>query len=114
MKNKDKFNLESIGKRIRKLRIQNSMTQEELSFKINVPRTVMSNYETSARIPNLEILIMLSKILNCSLDYLVKGIEVIPEGSFDKQKSSLLKVLDKLSSKEREIIIDLAKKLKKK
>jgi transcriptional regulator with XRE-family HTH domain len=111
---KNNFNLKSIGMRIKQLRIKTSMTQQELSSKINIPRTVMSNYENGLRTPNLEILIMLSKIFNCSLDYLVNGTEVIPEGSYDKQKASLLKILDKLSLKEREIVIDLAKKLKNK
>ena len=109
-----KVNLKNISKRIKELRISNSITQKELAKMLGVPQPIMSYYETGARIPNLEILIMLSEIFNCSIDYLVKGIKDSSEGYYIKQKTTAYKIIDSLSLKNKEIVIDLAKKLKNK
>ena len=46
-----KNDLTYLGKRIRDLRISNNITQKDLSDRIGITQSIMSNYETGARIP---------------------------------------------------------------
>lgn len=61
----------SIGKRIKILRLENNLTQEELAKKINTLRSNIANYENNKNNPSIVVLEKLSKIFNCSTDYLL-------------------------------------------
>lgn len=61
--------------KIEELRIKNGFTQEELAKKINVSRQSISEWEKGNSTPNIDNLILLSKILKTSLDYLITGSE---------------------------------------
>lgn len=60
----------SFGSKIRTLRIEKKLTQEELSVQIGVTRNFISKIETANAIPSLETVIKLAIALNVSLDYL--------------------------------------------
>lgn len=57
--------------RIKQLREENSITQEELAKKLDLSKGIISLYENETRKPSLEVLIKLSEIFNCSIDYLL-------------------------------------------
>lgn len=59
------------GKRLKELRKNAKMTQQELGKQINVTKVSICCYENGTRIPSLETLIDLSNLFNVSLDYLV-------------------------------------------
>ncbi len=61
-----------IGLRIKKLREQQKISQEELALKIFVSRQTISNWETNKSCPDVKSLIMLSKIFHVSLDDFIK------------------------------------------
>ena len=42
----------SIGKKIRGLRLQHKLSQEELAYKLNVAQTSISNFEADKTIPD--------------------------------------------------------------
>ena len=58
-------------KRLKELRIEKGLTQNALAEKLNVTQQTYSDYETGKTNPNVETLIMLADILECSIDYLV-------------------------------------------
>ena len=58
----------NIGLNIANLRKEKNLTQEELANIINVSPKTISSYETNRSIPNIEILILLSKVLNTSIN----------------------------------------------
>ena len=60
-----------ISKRIKELRIENNITQEELANAISRKKTTISNYENGTSIPDLKTAKSLAKYLHCSIDYLV-------------------------------------------
>ena len=72
----DNIDLLVVGKRIKKTREENGLTQQELADKI-VGMTVqmVCGYEKGDPIPSLKNLIKISKALNVSLDYLCFGVE---------------------------------------
>ena len=45
-----------LGTKIRKLRIQNRWSQEELAYKLNVGQTTVSNFESSKTIPDFLVM----------------------------------------------------------
>lgn len=60
-----------ISKNIRQLRSEQGWTQKQLSEKLNVGKTTVSNYETGYSEPDLEILSKISKLFDVSIDYLL-------------------------------------------
>lgn len=64
-----------IGVQIQKLRLDNNLTQEELAEKLSVSRQSVSKWELGQSIPDLEIVIMLSKLFNLTTDELLLDID---------------------------------------
>lgn len=63
--------LMNIGNRIKVLRTKNNMTQKELSIKLGLTPKMISFYETSQRMPPIDIIIKLVTIFDVSSDYLL-------------------------------------------
>lgn len=64
--------MSEFAKRLKELRDEKGLTQVELARKLNFKNgTVISNWETGARIPDIENLIVLAKFFGVSIDYLV-------------------------------------------
>ena len=58
-------------KRLRQLRREYNMTQEDLGEKLGVGKTTISNYETGKSYPDNENILKLSKIFEVTTDYLL-------------------------------------------
>lgn len=59
--------------RIKLLREEKGLTQEELAKYLNVARATISGYETKGKQPDIDKLIKMSNIFKVSLDYLICG-----------------------------------------
>lgn len=57
--------------KIKNLREELNLTQQELADKLNCSKSVIGLYENESRKPSLEILVKLSEIFDCSIDYLL-------------------------------------------
>lgn len=57
--------------RIKKLREEFKFTQQDLADKLECSKSVIGLYESETRNPSLEVLIKLSEIFNCSIDYIL-------------------------------------------
>lgn len=57
--------------RIKQLREEKNITQQELADKINGAKSTIAMYEKGTRKPSMQILIKLSDIFDCSIDYLL-------------------------------------------
>lgn len=60
-----------MGQRIKYLRKENNLSQDNLAVLLHVDRTTISGYESGNRIPKIYILIHIADIFHVSLDYLV-------------------------------------------
>lgn len=56
--------------KLRELRQQNQLSQEQLAAKLNVSRQAISKWETGA-IPDVDNIVKIAKYFDCSLDYLM-------------------------------------------
>lgn len=59
------------GKRIKKLRAENKISQQELGDIIGVTKVSISGYENGNRAPSLDKLIEIANYFKTSIDYLV-------------------------------------------
>ena len=57
--------------RIKQLREEFGYTQQDLANKIDGAKSTIAMYENETRKPSMDILIKLSEILDCSIDYLL-------------------------------------------
>lgn len=57
--------------RIKFLREELNMTQQELADKLDGAKSTIAMYEKGNRKPSMEVLIKLSEIFHCSIDYLL-------------------------------------------
>ena len=62
---------ESIGKRIKRYRMDKKMSQEDLGGIVHITGRHMSNIETGAKGPSLEMLVMIANALDVSADDLL-------------------------------------------
>ena len=60
----------NIGKRLRKLRIEHNLTQNEVSILTGIKRSSIASYELNEQLQPVDKLIQLSNLYKVSLDYL--------------------------------------------
>lgn len=60
-----------IGSRIRAVRLERKMTQEQLANAVNLGVTHISHIETGSSIPSLQSFVSILNALNCSADALL-------------------------------------------
>ncbi len=63
----------NLGERIAEQRIKMGYSQVELGNHLNVTYQTIASWEAGESTPSIETMIQLSKVLNASLDYLMKG-----------------------------------------
>jgi len=59
------------AQRLKKLRIDHNMTQEEFAERLSVSRQAVSKYESGEGYPEIEKLILISRMFRVSIDYLL-------------------------------------------
>ena len=65
------------GDRLKKLRTDKALSQEQLARKLSITKSMVSAYENSVRLPSYDVLIKIALFFNVSFDYLF---------GFDKRK----------------------------
>lgn len=60
----------TFGEKLKKLRIENNLTQKDLADQLHVTFQTVSKWENDTNEPDFSTLKELSKILNCSIEYL--------------------------------------------
>jgi transcriptional regulator with XRE-family HTH domain len=103
--------------RIKNLREEFNMTQQELADKINGAKSTIAMYEKEDRKPSMEVLIKLAEIFNCSIDYLlgksdIRNPEELKKVPFANAGGLDTKGLDEDDLLELQKQIDYIKKLK--
>ena len=63
--------IKNLAGRLKELRIQNKLTQKQVSELLGISPSIISGYETGERTPSAEILLSLSYLYKCSTYYLL-------------------------------------------
>ena len=101
------------GERIRQLRIEHQMTQEELGAKVGVQKAAIYKYENGL-VVNLKrsILEKLALVLDTTPTYLMGMEDAEPaQASLTKAQTSLLSVFDKLNEEGQAKVIEYVEDL---
>ena len=69
------FNQIEFGKRIKNLRTDRNITQDQLAEELNISCRHLRNIENGAKASSYDILLTISELFNVSTDYLLKGNE---------------------------------------
>ncbi len=75
------------GDKLKKLRTDNNLTQEELAGKIMVTRTAVSKWETNKGYPSIDSLKELSNLFGISIDELISDEDVQSKRLLDEAES---------------------------
>ncbi|WP_027400274.1 helix-turn-helix domain-containing protein [Anaerovorax odorimutans] len=89
----DELDLKEIGRRIRTQRESLNLTREKLAEKLGVSSKFCGDIEYGTKGMSVNTLVRLSKILNLSIDYIIKGYEYSNKEITDKNdliKESIL------------------------
>lgn len=61
----------NIRDKLKKMRNELEMTQQEVADKLEVSQVTYSRYEAGSRVPDRDMTIVLAKFFNCTTDYLL-------------------------------------------
>ena len=92
----------TIGQKLKMLRKERKLTQEELSIKMNLSRATISNYEVGRRSPHLSELRRFANFYGVSLDYF--GIEARDESFELLARARMVLCNEEIPKSERERI----------
>lgn len=111
--------MSTIGQRIKILRIESKLTQEQFGNIFGIVKSTVSMYENDNSTPDTEMLKKLSKFFNVSIDYLLgltdirePAEELIKKGEVSvKPPSDIEKIYESLPAEEKEMFEDYAQYL---
>ncbi|MEY8523981.1 helix-turn-helix domain-containing protein [Lachnospiraceae bacterium 38-10] len=99
----------SIGTRIKQRRKELGLTQMQIKQETGISSGNMSDIENGNKLPSTPALISLSSILNCSIDWILKGENYNYEMQFlsNERETLLLNNFRKLSINDQEELIEI-------
>lgn len=90
------------GNKLKTLRLQHNLTQNQLAQKLDVTKSVISAYETGIRMPSYDILLSIARIFKVSTDYLLgleRKQEIDLSGLTDSEISALLNLISAMKQR---------------
>jgi transcriptional regulator with XRE-family HTH domain len=100
---------ETVGARIRALRLAANMTQDELAAKLSVSRSAIAQWETDRAGQIRENMEKIAKALNTSLGYLVSG----ETGSLTGDELALMRLYRACAPEDQRMLLLTARRLAK-
>lgn len=93
----------NFGSKVKELRLEKGLTQQQLANLLGVAVSAISSYESGSRYPSYEVLISLARIFHVSTDYLL-GLDklntVDVSGLEDKEVAVILQMIEVLREKK--------------
>ena len=87
--------IEGFSQRLRELRTERGLLQEQVAGMIGVIKSTISTYENGTRQPSLEILVRLANLYHVSTDYLLGKTDYLSVdlSDLDKHEANLVCIL---------------------
>ncbi len=96
--------IKDLPEKLKMLRTKYGYSQKQVADKVGVSPSIISGYETGERTPSTDILLSLSNIYNCSVDYLLGKQSMKPpvvfdtDGLTDKQIQAIVSLIDSIKN----------------
>ena len=104
------MDLQQIGNRVRVLRREQGLTQEDLAERANISVSFVSHIERGTKRAGLKSLVHIAAALQVTLDQLLGGYK---ETEWDMLAADVYDLLQDCSQKERQIIVETSRTLKR-
>lgn len=106
------LDVQTIGLRIKERRKELHLTQSDIKEKVGISSGNISDIEQGKRLPAASTLVQLSKVLECSIDYILTGFspksENLELSDLGESAQQLLMLFNKLSSDDQDELILIA------
>ncbi|MCP5050622.1 MAG: helix-turn-helix transcriptional regulator [bacterium] len=89
MAKENKFNLKVLGQRIKRIRLDNNMTQNDMAEILELQRTSITHIERGKYGPSLKSLVILRDRFDITIDWLLTGEKVKPLKQSDDEDNAL-------------------------
>ncbi len=63
--------IKGLPEKLRELRNKYGFSQKEVADRLEISPSIVSGYETGERTPSIDVLLSISYLYNCSVDYLL-------------------------------------------
>ena len=80
----------TFGEKLKQLRKDNQMTQDDLAEKIYVTRTAVSKWETDKALPAIDSLKFISDLFHVSIDELISDGDIETKRSLDEKRARIM------------------------
>lgn len=103
---------EAIGHRLKERRIALNLSQSQVAKQTGISTSLICYMESGKRSFSADILVSLSEVLNCSTDWILKGIapssqpDSVPEMQLPKHIAEMYLYIDKEEQEEIEILLE--------
>ena len=104
---KNQFDFENLGKRVKELRIANGLTQNQVAEALHVTPGYISNVENDRTAMSLRVLSYYAKLTGITLDSLVGMVE--PEYEATALDHEILTVLSAMTNEQKRRLLDTLK-----
>lgn len=94
------MDIEKIGQFIKELRVENNLSQNQLSEEIHVTRQAVSNWENGKALPDSNVLLILSNLFKVSINEILSGKRLTKE---DNLEEIALQLVDENNQKRNKI-----------
>lgn len=96
---------------IKNLRKEYNMSQEELAKRLGIARSSVANYENGQNFPNMNVLLKIADVFNCSVDYLIGNSQFKNYKSFEQALKRADAVMDFSDVETKKIITNILNNL---
>jgi transcriptional regulator with XRE-family HTH domain len=96
-----------LGQRIKTLRKRRDLSQKELAAKVGVSLSVLNRYESGIHAPPVEVLLLLGRHLETTIDFLIGGTEATTGPLHSKRLIERLVDLQELDDREQDMVVEL-------
>ncbi len=83
----------TFGEKLKLLRYEKGLTQDDLGYLFNVTKSCISCYESGSRKPSIDMLIQVASYFRVSIDYLINMDSVSKDVKFTKKDIEFLNML---------------------
>lgn len=98
----------SMGDRLRQLRLERRLSQEEVARQVGITRSAYSHYEINNRHPVYETLMKLASYFNVTLDYIIGGNDTKRiNRPIETQEDKILELFKSMDYEQRQLSLGL-------
>lgn len=94
-----------IGERLKKLRKERKLTQEEIALKLGIIRSTYSNYESDKREPDFDTANIMADFFEVSVDYLLGKTEM--RSINERSRNDALEKYSRLPKNKKKLVDDM-------